>query len=602
MFGTLSKKEKNIFLIVLTMAIVAVAFFAKDTDQYDDVSWNFDWMYRDIDTRTESLTLLPATSHASHGDCISISKYLPETVSAGEYLVFFTENQSVAVYIGGGIAYVYNEGAAYPQAAYGNWNFIPLSKSDAGEIIVIELTYLYNRFPNNVCPVYLGSVDACLRSIWYDNCADVLLSILLLILGIIIIAFGYCYYKSFEDSYFMRYLGWYLLIFALWGLLQTKLLFIFSQNKALLLYAQLILPMILPIPIVLVCRSLIGFGGMKKEYDDFVILFISYFLLSLLFHLTGISNLIDTYIWSFLFLVVFFVYILMFGLAELQANVGIPSYKIKLFSRLQQSTLLTISLSGIFFVRVAYKMRLGSNVATVLMVMIIIFCCFLLYLILKEIQTLRELQYKLSQSRMLLMVSQIKPHFLYNTLNSIRTLIRTNPVQADLLVYHFSKFLRCNIKSMNSEAPIRFTDELEHIKMYANIERTCFEKLSVKYDIQALNFNVPPLTVQPLVENAIKHGVLKRVEGGTVAVRSFETANNYCIEVEDDGVGFDPEAISLKADSYGLRNIKMRLEHFCGATMRVDSESGSGTKVVVYIPKHKKDSGELEDSNEDDSG
>ena len=183
------------------------------------------------------------------------------------------------------------------------------------------------------------------------------------------------------------------------------------------------------------------------------------------------------------------------------------------------------------------------------------------------------------------MISQIQPHFIYNTLSSIRTLIKLDPDRAYNLVYDFSKYLRANIDSIGQGGMIPFAQELEHIRNYCNIEKVRFgDKLALVYEIGPDGFEVPPLTVQPLVENAIKHGIRGKNGDGTVKVSTFEDEHSYMVEVLDDGAGFDPAA-GVPKTSAGLENIRLRLQEIAGACLEINSIPGKGPRAIVRIPK-----------------
>lgn len=206
----------------------------------------------------------------------------------------------------------------------------------------------------------------------------------------------------------------------------------------------------------------------------------------------------------------------------------------------------------------------------------------------KENQKLAQM---LQESKTALMISQIQPHFIYNALNSIRTLIRIEPEQAYDMVYDFSQYLRTHIDSLSNEREITFSGELEHIKSYINIEKVRFgERLNVEFDIQTTDFYLPAISVQPLVENAIKHGICKRPEGGTVWIRSYEDKEQeggYVVEVEDDGVGFDVEQwenVRGVRRSVGINNIRFRVESISNARLFIESEINKGTKATIKFP------------------
>lgn len=196
-----------------------------------------------------------------------------------------------------------------------------------------------------------------------------------------------------------------------------------------------------------------------------------------------------------------------------------------------------------------------------------------------------EQQLMLEQSRTQLIVSQIKPHFLFNTLTSIAQLCDESPQLAKEMTIAFSKYLRRNMHSLEETKPIPFSEELAHIKCYMQIEQVRFgEYLHMEYDIQTTDFMIPCLTVQPLVENAVKHGVGEKDEGGTILLRTEETEDAYVITVQDDGVGFDSTA-PRREQSRGLQNIAARLGWLSNAEMRIQSEVGVGTTAVIIIPK-----------------
>lgn len=192
---------------------------------------------------------------------------------------------------------------------------------------------------------------------------------------------------------------------------------------------------------------------------------------------------------------------------------------------------------------------------------------------------------ELKERRVAIMLSQIQPHFIYNTLGTIERMCLKDPQKAFDLVRNFSLYLRGNFSELDSITPIRFTEELKHVEHYVNIEKVRFPDMTIVYDVAATEFVLPALSVQPLVENAIKHGLMRLESGGTVVIRSFETPTHFCVEVKDDGVGFDPTLPLDEKKHVGLRNIRGRLKAMVDGDLILESKPGSGTKAVVMIPK-----------------
>ena len=201
----------------------------------------------------------------------------------------------------------------------------------------------------------------------------------------------------------------------------------------------------------------------------------------------------------------------------------------------------------------------------------------------------RELEHEVEKANMAVMISQIQPHFLYNALNTIKSLIRRDPKKAEQAVIDFSYYLRGNMDSLTHTEPIPFETELAHVKYYCDIELLRFsDKLKIEYDIQEKEFCVPTLSIQPIVENAIKHGVTKKPEGGTVRISTASDDKDYIVTVKDDGVGFDPSAIEEDdgRSHVGIQNIRYRFENMMHATVSIESEKGVGTCVIIRIPKN----------------
>ena len=196
-----------------------------------------------------------------------------------------------------------------------------------------------------------------------------------------------------------------------------------------------------------------------------------------------------------------------------------------------------------------------------------------------------KLEKELEDSRIAIMLSQIKPHFLYNVLNTIYHLYRKEPETAQDAVSSFAEYLRCNMLSIEKSEPIPFAEEYQHIQTYLSLEQIRFRgKLDVIYDVEVTDFKLPPLTVEPLVENAVKHGVTKKRGGGSVTVSTRRTDEGVLVTVADTGVGFDPNTYMEDGKSHvGIRNVRERLQNMVGGSLSITS-SENGTVAVVTIP------------------
>ncbi|HVM13896.1 MAG TPA: histidine kinase [Egibacteraceae bacterium] len=192
--------------------------------------------------------------------------------------------------------------------------------------------------------------------------------------------------------------------------------------------------------------------------------------------------------------------------------------------------------------------------------------------------------------------AQINPHFLFNTLNTIASRARTDPEEARQLLLRLSDFFRYSIRQHGHFA--NFAQEYFFVRTYLSLEQARYgDRLKVRYDVdpQVLSAQVPVLTIQPLVENCVKHGLADKVDGGTVTLRARvdPLTRTTLIQVSDDGVGMPPDVLSTirnrdgsPGEGVGLANITERLESLFGERYRfaVDAEPGQGTRVELRIP------------------
>ena len=192
------------------------------------------------------------------------------------------------------------------------------------------------------------------------------------------------------------------------------------------------------------------------------------------------------------------------------------------------------------------------------------------------------------EHHMQIVLSQIQPHFMFNALSTIQYLCKTDPDVAAKATNKFAKYIRTNMDSLNEDKPISFSEELEHLENYLYIEKLRYgDRVKVKYDINIMDFKLPVLAIQPLVENAMRHGISKKDEGGTIVISTYEDDDNVYVSVADNGIGFDISKIgenSEKRSHIGITNVRERVKLMCNGNLKVESEIGRGTKVTICLP------------------
>ena len=204
-----------------------------------------------------------------------------------------------------------------------------------------------------------------------------------------------------------------------------------------------------------------------------------------------------------------------------------------------------------------------------------------------HLQFVREHEASLkAEQRIKIMMSQIQPHFLFNALSTIQALTETDPDRASKVIEEFALYLRQNINSLNQESLIPVKKEIEHTKTYSDIEKVRFPSIRIDYDIEDDDFLIPPLTIQPMVENAIRHGVRGK-KHGWVSVNTYLEDGKHVIAIRDNGKGFDVDQMiedTKNGDHIGVRNVRDRIISMTGGTFNMESVIGEGTSITIEIP------------------
>ena len=183
--------------------------------------------------------------------------------------------------------------------------------------------------------------------------------------------------------------------------------------------------------------------------------------------------------------------------------------------------------------------------------------------------------------------AQIQLHFLHNALSAIANLCTKNPEKAKKAALDFSAYLRSNMESLSYKGLISIEKELNHVKGYLDLEKAIYgNALNVIYNIEASDFLLPPLTVQPIVENAVKHGIGEKEGGGTITISICEAGSENFITIADDGAGYDVHNSGKdEKEHIGITNVSQRIKEQCGGTLEISSEINKGTTVIIKIPK-----------------
>ena len=180
-------------------------------------------------------------------------------------------------------------------------------------------------------------------------------------------------------------------------------------------------------------------------------------------------------------------------------------------------------------------------------------------------------------------VLQMRPHFIHNTLMSIYYLCRQDADKAQQVILDFNHYLKKNFTAITREDTVPFTEELEHARAYLAVEKVRFpDKLFVELDTPVTVFKLPPLTLQPIVENSVKYGISPDLEPLYLSIITEEADDGISIIVEDTGPGYNPS--DDNAPHIALDNIRERLNTMCNGTLDITPRNEGGTKVTIRIP------------------
>lgn len=585
-------------LITLAVIFCLVApgerVFDMDHRLYDSVdvrSFDDGWYLIGAGGAVELLSL-PAVVPVRAGETVALEKTLPTELPDEATVSFPTVSQTVYAYLDGELIYVWDDAdtRAFGKAAPDTWNFVELAGAAGGETLRLELTSPYRTASGAVPSFSIGDgMDLKLAVVLeklpkFVFCAGLAIVGASMAIVTSILSRRRTVYRS------MRYISVFTVMVGA-GLLCSmnipQITFINDSLGELLSYT---LMMQIPIPLVMYVKTRTRVYG-QRALDVLYCAFVLNFLISWALQLADVVDLRQSLVATHLLL-------LALGTVMTAAYArGIKDGYLSL--RVPEPYGLAVLILSALTEVVNFYLPGGPAMGNYLLVGLSAFIISLVATIVIEAdRTTRQresLIREVQEGRMRLMSSQIQPHFVFNTLAAIRAQISVDPEQAKKTVYSFAKHLRANIDSLSSSGLIAFTSEVDNVRAYTDIEKLRYgDYLTVRYDLRCTAFDLPPLTVQPLVENAVRHGVSKKKEGGAVTISAFETQDAYKIRVEDDGEGFDTAVLAgprTGGVSTGIDNVRYRLRVMLGATLVISSVPGRGTAAEITIPKHAKKGG-----------
>lgn len=503
-------------------------------------------------------------------------------IGHADMLVFYINHYNIEVYLADECVYSVTTSDDSIRTPGGVWTMLPLYAYDTGKEVRVVLSPLYRNYQDKVPEFLLGSELAIYKAAFYKALPELMLSLCVLLAGLLLLCLA-IYHSIKRNSVSLLYaIGLLTVSAGLWRFTYERFTYLLFANHPVLIYTLSVVSLML---IALSMLNGVELTENKKGAKAMRYCSLTYcvvYIVQLALQLAGVLDLRQVLKVTHITIVISAVILCINGIG---------------------SWFKDSSQSGRFFRR-NYSWLLGIGVIVDLLLyyfaetsagMLFTLGALLCYSLLEgarlfigyteQKNALKEMETRLTLSRTTTMMSQIRSHFVFNILNAISGMCKYDPEKADDTIVRFARYLRSNIDIMENDKNIPFTTDLKQLEDYVILEQVRFgDKIEFYTDIEADQFMLPPLILQPVVENAIKHGVSKKHTDGTIILRTRDTGENIVITVEDDGVGFNLEELN-KEKSVGLKNIRFRLHHLVNGTLDIASEVGKGTTVTITIPK-----------------
>lgn len=511
---------------------------------------------------------------------------VPKNVVSGSCLGFFTSHQSVRIEMDGEEIYSVfpAEKNKLAKTTGSRWNAVPIYEDDIGKMLLIEITPAYSSVVSKTPKFYVGSEAELITGQIKSDLPQYLLGLIAVFLGIVFYVMGLALKKSGGRAFDkLTALGSFSCVVGLWRLTDINSNCFIADKTVMLAYISLILLALGILPFIKMMRQR-EHEEDKSKYDIMSCICCGVFLLQVALGILGIAEMREFLSISHMMLVVLLSALLIVYLREnRKTRKGNYSHKV---SRIPIICVFGAALDVVKF----YITDSSSGLVFTLTALLIYISHYGINVLLEVNRQAAELeeQRRLAiEHKLAIAISQIQPHFLYNSIAAIQELCRKEPEMAREALGDFATYLRGNMDSLTVRKPVPFSWELKHVENYLRLEKLRFgDRLNVEYEIGVEDFHIPVLTVQPLVENAIKHGVCKAENGGTVLIRTMREDQYVRIEIIDDGVGFDTEsdfAAGDKKSHVGIKNVRQRLENVVSGHLEIQSDIGRGTRAVILI-------------------
>lgn len=523
------------------------------------------------------------------GEPLIIKNQIPEEGGHGMSLSFWSTMESVRVWADGELLYEYGTDTDVDRI----WNHVYIPEDKAGKELIIEKICPYSIYAGQIRPViwgYYPEIQYFLMNRYYP---DYIIGQLLILFGVFLIAASLLMKSRHFPLKRGLYLGLFILLISVWICSETRIPVDYWGINSMRLSCTIL--MIVPIVYLLFIRELTE-GSTRRDYHIVLSIACINAAGGILVTLLGLADIVDT---------LYPTHIVIFLIAGFIAYSWGKEWKrtkrykdgswynvIEFLGTV--GMIVSIIAEGIIFYVDEYRST-GTYVQSALILYILILTVSFFKDAAIQADQADMFARELEESRMKMMISQIRPHFLYNTLLAIQELCYTAPEKAADTIVTFADYLRSNMNFLKEEPLVPFERELKHVENYMEIQQVRFgRELKFTTDIRCKDFYVPPLSVQPIVENAVQHGIRGCPGGGIVRLVVENRDGRIYIITEDNGVGLDTNLLGKSEGFSAMENVGRRIEKLLNGEMAAESKIGMGTRITISFPYRK---GRIDESN-----
>ncbi len=582
-------KIRNSLTVILLLGAIIWSFsgnqFERRTLEVQDYIWNSGWsqIYNE-----EKIVLSSADEfqEVEVGETLVLTNIIPY-LSNDKVLVFYSKDLEVKIYVGEEEIYNFEmqEEFEFLQTPGHMWNEVIIPASYAGETLRIELTSQFDeRFMSTVTKLYLVDGEITQTIILKEDGFRLLMCIV--IFGITILCYlNMIIWKRREIKKYFYGLGTLYLSVTLWLFGMTGIFtYIWNQPIVNLLICNLMVPL-LPVTVYEFYKIIYNKQNRIFQVTGIVVwsnFFIQY-ILQFGFGISILTMLPLSYAVYAIGAVVVLLLLIHYTYQFRKSGRKIQEVDFALMSTwiIFAATIIEIIILLVFPERTDLIGRAG--IIGIILYMMINMIALSYFEAKIDIEKLR-IEEEYNQLQNVTLVHQIKAHFFYNTLNNISALCKTDAAKADRAIVSFSQYMHSYMYLINEKKNIPITQEIDLIKTSLEIEQIRFpDTFDFNIELEYADFKIPPLSIQPLIENALYHGIRRSTKHGELSITTKKAYGNAEIIISDNGVGFDVSILE-KSASIGLQNLKKRIEIMANGSVEIESIIDEGTKITIKVP------------------